>query len=273
MGDLTAFAPWLDRWGLAPDGEPFQTHWNKNWLIPVRRGGEPAILKVTTAEHEMRGGALMAWLDGDGAARVLAQEGGALLLERLPATRSLAQMARAGGDDEASRIICAVGNRLHAPRAKPLPETLIPLARWFRALAPAAAAHGGVFDVSLAALQPLLADPRDVVVLHGDLHHENVIDGGERGWLLIDPKGLLGERAYEYATTVLNPDAALALKPGRLARQIEVIAAAARLEPKRLLRWTLAHAGVSAAWCIADGFDPAPALAFAEIAKALVDAG
>jgi streptomycin 6-kinase len=273
MGDLTPFAPWLDRWDLVPDGEPFQTHYTGNWLIHVRLAGEPAILKVTTAEHEMAGGALMAWLAGDGAARVLAREGGALLLERLPATRSLADMARAGHDDEASRIICAVGDRLHAPRAQPPPATLIPLARWFRALAPAAAAHGGVFDVSLAAAQALFADPRDIVVLHGDLHHENVIDGGDRGWLVIDPKGLLGERAYEYATTLCNPDAALALQPGRLARQIEVIAGAARLEPRRLLQWTLAHAGVSAAWCMTDGFDPAPALALAEIAKALTDAG
>ena len=272
MGDLTAFAPWLDRWGLEPDGEPFQTHYNKNWLIPVRQGGEPAILKITTADHEIAGGAVMAWLAGDGAARVLEREGGALLLERLPATRSLAEIALAGGDDEASRIICAVGDRLHAPRAQPPPPTLIPLARWFRALAPAAAAHGGVFDISLAAMQALLADPRDMVVLHGDLHHENVIDGGERGWLVIDPKGILGERAYEYATTLCNPAPVLALKPGRLARQIEVIAEAARLDRARLLRWTLAHAGISAAWCMADGFDPAPALALAEIARGLADA-
>ena len=273
MGDLTTFARWLNRWELVPDGEPFETRYAKNWLIPVRRNGQAAILKITTADHEIAGGALMAWLAGDGAARVLEREGGALLLERLPATRSLADMARAGGDDEASRIICAVGDKLHAPRPGPPPETLIPLARWFRALAPAAAAHGGVFGVSLAAAQALMAEPRDVVVLHGDLHHENVIDGGERGWLIIDPKGLLGERAYEYATTLCNPDAALALKPGRLARQIDVIADAARLDPRRLLHWTLAHAAISAAWCVTDGFDPAPALALAEIAQDLVEAG
>jgi streptomycin 6-kinase len=204
---------------------------------------------------------------------VLAWEGDALLLERLPARRCLADMARAGGDEEAMRILCAVGDRLHAPRARPLPESLIPLARWFRALAPAAAAHGGIYGVSLAAAEALLADPRDVCLLHGDLHHENVLDGGERGWLLIDPKGLLGERAYEYATTLCNPDEALALSPGRLARQADVVAQAARLDRGRLLRWTLAHAGVSAAWCMTDGFDPAPALALAEIAKALVEAG
>src|SRR5579871_5725200 len=98
MGDLTAFSPWLDRWGLIPDGEPFKTPYNGNDLVFVRRGDEAAILKVTTAEHEMAGGALMEWLGGDGAARVLAREGGALLLERLPATRALAEMARSGQD-------------------------------------------------------------------------------------------------------------------------------------------------------------------------------
>ena len=123
-------------------------------------------------------------------------------------------MARNGGDDEAMRILCGVGTGCmrHAPRRSP--PGLIPLRSWFRALAPAAAAHGGVFDVSLAAAEALLADPREVCVLHGDLHHENVLDGGERGWLVIDPKGLLGERTYEYATTLCNPDAEMALSAG-----------------------------------------------------------
>jgi streptomycin 6-kinase len=273
MEDLTPFAPWLARWALTPDGEPFETPYCKNWLMPVRQGDAPAMLKIATSEHEMAGARLMAWWDGDGAPRVLAIEDGALLMERIPAGRSLADLARNGGDDEAMRILCAVGDRLHAPRAGGLPDGLFPLASWFRALAPAAATHGGILSASLEAYRALLAEPRDIVVLHGDLHHNNVLDGGERGWLVIDPKGILGERTYEYATTLCNPDEALALSPGRLARQAGVIAEAARLDRERLLRWTLAHAGVSVAWCMADGFDPAPALRIAELAAALTDAG
>jgi streptomycin 6-kinase len=271
MGDsLATFAPWLERWGLTPDGEPFSTPYNSNWLIPVRRGGEAAILKIAPSPHERAGASLMTWLAGDGAARVLAWEGDALLLERLPAVRSLAEMARTGGDDEAMRILCAVGDRLHAPKGRPLPDSLIPLARWFRALAPAAATHGGILDVSLAHAQGLLADPQEVCLLHGDLHHENVLDGGDRGWLIIDPKGLLGERGYDYATSLCNPDAALALAPGRLAHQIGVVAEAARLDPQRLTRWLTAHAGVSAAWCMQDGHDPTAAFQLAEAGAALL---
>jgi streptomycin 6-kinase len=266
--DLEAFTPWLVRWALTPDGEAFQTVYTQSRLLPVRQDGAPAILKLAAAPEEVAGAALMAWWAGEGAARVLAHEGEALLLERVPATRSLAALARSGSDDEATRIICRVANALHAPRARPPPRTLRPLDDWLRALAPGAAAHGGVLIDSLAAANTLLADPPEICVLHGDLHHENVLDGGERGWLVIDPKGLLGERAYEFATTLCNPDEATAVRPGRLARQVAVVADAARLEPSRVLRWVLAHAGVSAVWSLNDGFDPAPALRIAEIARA-----
>lgn len=238
------------RWDLVPDGEPITTP--SSLLLAVRHNGVPAILKIAREEEERRGGALMAWWDGDGGAKVLAQHGDALLLERVNGPRSLAAMVADGQDDEASCILCDVAARLHAPRAGPPPE-LVPLARWFEALAPAARTHGGLLAQADSVAQALLADPRDVVVLHGDIHHGNVLDGGERGWLAIDPKGLLGERTFDFVNILRNPDAATALTPGRFERQVEVLAAAASIERQRLLDWTLAFAGLSAAWHLADG--------------------
>ena len=66
-------------------------------------------------------------------ARVLAHEGPALLLERATSGRTLSELMRSGRDDEASRIMCRLIERLHAPRPGPLPE-LIPLTHWFRDL-------------------------------------------------------------------------------------------------------------------------------------------
>jgi len=54
----------------------------------------------------------------------------------------------------------------------------------------------------------LLADQHDVGVLHGDIHHGNILDFGPRGWLTIDPKGLIGERDFDYANLFCNPDLA-----------------------------------------------------------------
>jgi streptomycin 6-kinase len=269
VAELSAFEPWLTRWRLTADGEPFVTHHSRSQLLPVVRDGGPAMLKIAFAPEELAGGALMEWWDGDGAARVLARDGGVILLERAVGRHSLAEMAGGGQDDEASRILCAALDRLHAPRAAPPPTSLVPLRVWFGALAPAAAAHGGVLVQSLAASRALIDEPRDGAVLHGDPHHGNVLDGGPRGWLAIDPKGILGERGFDHAHILCNPDPETAVAPGRLARQVAVIAKAADLDPLRLLGWILAYAGLSAAWTIGEGrFDPAPALQIAKIAAA-----
>jgi streptomycin 6-kinase len=264
---MGVFAEWLARWDLAQDGEPIRTH--SSSLLPVHRAGVPAMLKVAHAAEERAGARLMAWWDGGGAARVLAHDGDALLLERATGPASLAGLVRAGRDDEASRILCAAAARLHAPRDRPPPE-LVPLARWFQALEPAAAAHGGVLARAAAAARELLADPRDVVVLHGDLHHGNVLDFGAGGWLAIDPKGLIGERGFDFANLFRNPDLETAVAPGRLARQVEVVAAAAGLERGRLLKWILAFAGLSAAWSLEDGDSPDPMLEVAEMAAGVL---
>jgi streptomycin 6-kinase len=264
---------WLDRWALIPDGEPFLTPHAKNWLLPVRREGQAAMLKLATSAEEIAGAELMDWWAGDGAARVLVREGAALLLERLPAKRSLVAMAAAGEDLEALRILCAVAERLHQPRGRLAPESLRPLAVWLRALTEAAENHGGLFRTSLDALRELSAEPVEAAVLHGDLHHQNVLDGGERGWLVIDPKGVWGDRGYDYAAMLCNPHGDTPPTTAQMARQVEVVADSARLERGRLLRWLLVHAGASAVWCIQDGFDPKPALAVAEVAAGLVAGG
>jgi streptomycin 6-kinase len=256
---------WLARWDLVPDGEVITTP--SSLLLPVRQHGQPAMLKIAREEEERRGGRLMAWWDGDGAARVLVQDDHALLLERATGPRNLAAMVVAGADDEASRILCAVAARLHVPRREPPPE-LVPLSRWFEALAPAARNRGGLLAEADAMARDLLADPREPVVLHGDIHHGNVLDAGARGWVAIDPKGLLGERTFDFVNILRNPDAATALAPGRFNRQVEVLTVAASLERHRLLKWTLAFAGLSASWHLADGEPADLDLAVAGLAAA-----
>lgn len=257
---------WISRWRLTPDGEPFSTPHSGSLLVPVLREGAPAILKITAEEEEVRGANLMVWYDGDGAARVLAREGPALLLERLTGARDLAQMARTGHDAEASRIICGVVARLHAPRKSTPPASLVPMPVWFRQLEPAAARHGGILTKSAAAACELLASPQEVVALHGDVHHGNILDGADRGWLAIDPKGVLGERGFDYANLFRNPDAAVATAPGRLQRQVRVVAEAGKLDPRRLLTWILAYAGLGAAWTMDSGGEDAAGLTIATAA-------
>lgn len=246
---------YLDKWSLLPDGNP--TVARGTCLLPVRQHGVPAMLRVSTEREERVAGPLMEWWDGDGAARVLARDGGALLLERPENTVSLAETVYSGCDDEACRVLCAVAARLHARREKPLPE-LTPLSHHFRELEPAANVYGGILRRCAGTARLLMAAPVDVCVLHGDLHHGNVLNFGARGWLAIDPKGLVGERGFDFANIFTNPDLAnpsrpVATEPKRFARRLEVVARAAKLERTRLLRWILAWCGLSAAWFLDEG--------------------
>ena len=252
----------LEAWRLVPDGPPLTTH--SSWVVPVRHEGAPAMLKVARIPDEHSGYRLMTWWDGQGAAKVYASSTDALLMERAPAGASdLAQLAWSGRDDEACRILCDTAARLHAPRRGPLPD-LHPLETWFQPLFLLASEHTALAPAADTA-RSLLAAPYAVCPLHGDLHHENVLDFGERGWLAIDPHGLLGERTFDYANIFTNPDLSdpsrpLASVPGRLEARLDVVVTAAGIEPGRLLRWIVAWTGLSAAWFIGDGDDMGAAI-------------
>jgi streptomycin 6-kinase len=166
------FSGYLERWELTPDGDPIATPTSR--LLPVQWGGAPAMLKIAVSDEERLGGFLMVWWDGKGAARVLAHGKNAILMKRAEPGPSLGHIAHNGRDDEASRTICAVLAQLHVPRDRP-PPALMPLTEWFDALGQAAELQGGILCAAAGIASNLLATQREIVVLHGDMHHENVL--------------------------------------------------------------------------------------------------
>ena len=261
------FEPFVELWGLEVDGAPIVTQYSR--LLPVVYEGAPAMLKLLLHDEERLGSTLMAWWKGRGAAKVLAREGDGLLLERATGSRSLSVMARRGEDDEATRIICSVAAQLHSPAHEPPPSWLHPLSEWFTPLEHAKDAYGDGIRRAAETAQSLLEEPREAVVLHGDLHHGNVLDGGDRGWLAIDPKGLIGERGFDFANIFRNPEHAFGADPARLERQATVVAEATGIERKRILQWVLAFCGLSVVWVYGDREPSESALAMAATDLAL----
>lgn len=257
-------AYYIEEWKLIADGESFFSY--SSLLQPVIYEGLPAMLKVPMEEDEKWGWLLMVWWNGEGAAKVLKYNKKALLLERISSQLpSLTEMVKAGRDDEASEIICAVAAQLHTPRAQ-APQELIPLTEWFKDLWPAAMKYGDVISQCAALAEELLANQQDIRVLHGDLHHENILHSAKRGWLAIDPKHLIGERTFDFANIFCNPTQEVAVDERRLKRQLKVVAKAAQLPEKQLLKWVAAWAGLSASWTLDDGDDASLAIGVAEIA-------
>jgi streptomycin 6-kinase len=257
----------MQEWGLVSDGEISVI--GNSLLQPVLSAGRTAIVKVPLNKEEQRGFRLLECWDGNAAVKVYRYDARALLMERATGNRSLLNMVSSGREEEANRIICAVVGRLHANPCRKVPD-LVPLPDWFRSLE-AAAREGGPFARAHAVLTELLRAPDGQVALHGDIHYGNILDGGSRGWLAIDPKGLTGERGFDYANIFCNPDLTVAGSPERLSSQVRLIAGLAGIRVERLLRWIIAWAALMAAWTIEDGEDPLLPLIVGAIAERELD--
>ena len=250
--------PYLSRWRLRRDGPAIRTPHARLWPV-LTAADEAAMLKVSTETEEQNGHRLLRWWDGDGAARLLAHDGPAILIERARGD-SLRQRSIDGDDDACTTILCQVLQRLHRPRSAP-PQELVCLRTWFADLLHPRAALPPLLEQCGSLAEALLADEQERRPLHGDLHHDNVLDFGARGWLAIDPKRLLGDRAFDYTTLFSNPDLCgpdihVATRAERFAARVEQVVALAGIERARLLRWIAASAGLSAVWFRDDG-DPA----------------
>jgi streptomycin 6-kinase len=200
----------------------------------------------------------------------------AQLVERLTGAETLPAMAERGEDSVATRILCRVIAALHRPRPEARPACLIPIRRRFRSLE-RMASHPGPHRLLLAEAwsqaERLIAASTDQTVLHGDIHHANVLQDAKGEWRAIDPKGVVGPRAYDYANILFNPNSIIAERPGRFRKQAQVIARESGLDLEEMIAWAFAHAALSACWSIEPGLwkssaDARSALAVAEIARA-----
>jgi streptomycin 6-kinase len=107
-------------------------------------------------------------------------------------------------------------------------------------------------ETLFAELSGSMATP---VLLHGDLHHDNILAAHRQPWLAIDPKGLVGEPAYETGALLRNPLPQLLQhpEPGRiLARRVDQLAEELGLEHARIRGWGLAQAVLSMWWSVED---------------------
>jgi streptomycin 6-kinase len=274
LDDLAArIAAQERRWGITA-GPAFPGR-SSHWVAPATRSdGTLAVLKLgvphpgLTSEIET----LRAW-DGRGAARLLESDAaeGALLLERLRPGTLLSELGLAR-DDEATTIAAALFTELHAP---PPPDHGLPtLAARTDGILRAQRAGFAPALIGLAAdlRQELLASAPAPVLLHGDLHHFNVLRAERRPWLAIDPKGVVGDPAYDAAPFLWNPISALGDAPDRaaiVARRIDRLAE--HLDRARLVRWALVQSVLSAWWSVEDhggGFEPA--LEFARLIEKMI---
>jgi streptomycin 6-kinase len=111
----------------------------------------------------------------------------------------------------------------------------------------------------------LAASQGDRKLLHGDLHHDNILWDATRDWVAVDPKGVIGEPAYEFGAMLRNPteNPELFAHPSIAARRASIIAERLACDADRVLAWGFAQGILSAVWALEDGTNPAGGMATA----------
>ena len=274
--DQTA-STYLDRWGLEPLQPPVRTP-SSTLIFVQRRDGTDAVLKIfKPVSDEALGATALLHFGPAGAVRVLNHAPDAVLLERLVPGTSLNTLVHVGGDDEAIAISCDVIKAIQRPE---LPSAGFPSIEewghgfaWYREscdsrLPPPIVAEAKATFFDLAGSQDLR------FLLHGDLHHDNILFDHRLGWRAIDPKGVIGEASYETGAMLRNPAGHPAIygDPRVIDRRVSIFVERLGLDRQRVLAWNFVQFVLSQIWIIQDGGDlPADALqtieTFANVAK------
>lgn len=249
-----------------------------NFIVSARlQDGSPCILKLGFAgggmERELEA---LKFFDGRGAVRVLRDDPQrwAMLLKRVePGT----PLTAVDDDERATSIAASVMRELHRPISgdRPFP-TVADLAAGLLVREHFQGGTGpfpvALVDRAQGLFRELIASSGEPVLLHGDLHHWNILDAGGGSWLAIDPKGVVGESEYEVGAFIRNPTPGLMERPDArnlLERRIHQLSDELGFDRKRVHGWSLATAVLAGWWDFEDHgtFNPV----WLECAAALAD--
>lgn len=281
------------RWGLTKV-QPAPTL-SYNFVAFAIRGGEGrgeeenVVLKMSVPNREFLSEMeALRLFNGEGACRLIDsdEQKSWMLLERLYPGEMLAAME---DDEQATHIAAEVMKKIWRPvesldsASSPVMtrgqghrlQRFILLSDWFDGLKKLRQTFDGgtsPLDEKLVqraerAANEFLAENHHPVLMHGDFHHYNILSS-ERGWLVIDPKGVIGPAGYEVGPLLTNPWGDMINEkniPQITRRRIDILHEHLGFERERIREWGLAHAVLSAWWGIDDNTGWEYALAFARM--------
>lgn len=235
-----------------------------NYVAPAKtHTGKNVVLKLSFPENQefpLEFEALR-FYRGHGSINVLQAdiENGAMLLEKAePGTRVHDVMP----DEKQISIVSNVLRELHKPISNTQASLFPTISDWAKAFdrykEKNSLSSGPVpkwmFDKAKGIFSELVNDNKELVLLHGDLHNDNILSS-ERGWLVIDPKGLIGERTFELGAFLRNPlfDFPKNSEYKKLEiRRILQFSEELNFETDRILAWAFASAVISLLWFLED---------------------
>ena len=232
----------IREWSLTKVGDPFPYAF-ASIAMPAWYQGHDAVLKVQFPGHESRHeAAALELLDGDGAVRLFAQDARrcALVIERCRPGTALAEREL----DAALDVACELFPRLWKPAGAPFTTLASEAAMWARSLERNWKELGEPFsrsllDAALDAIATLAPTQPEQVLVNADLHALNVLRAQREPWLVIDPKPLVGERAFGIAALIRGDE--LGRERAQLVRRFDGLTADLGIDRARARGWCLAQ--------------------------------
>ncbi len=227
-----------------------------NYILSGSKGSRPIILKLGFDADELKQEALaLKAFDGFGIIKLLMENDGMLLLERAVPGVSLKSYFPEKEPD-AIHITCKCLKRLHKapiPREHPLPH----IGDWLKALDKNLNVPDHYLHKARRLRDELMITASTPVLLHGDLHHDNILQNGN-DWVAIDPKGVIGDPAYDVAAFIRNPIPALLTHNDArhiIDHRITRFATILKLSEQRIINWCYVQAILAWAWTLEDNGD------------------
>jgi streptomycin 6-kinase len=243
-------------WGLTVKGPAPNLSYNYVLFVTCADGME-AVLKIGVPTEDSRNEVLaVSAYGGDGCAELLraVPEDGVQLIERL----SPGFMLRTIRDErEASERFCEVWARIRRPlpdgaAIRPVGKMGLEAFANYRAMHP----RGGPVPERHVALAEdcfrWLAEHGRTELLHGDLHHQNILLDEKRGWMAIDPHGYAGDPACDLAPYLYNELEGKLLEE-TLDLRTSVMLGRLPVGRERLFRACIAMTVLSACWNAEEG--------------------
>lgn len=181
-----------------------------------------------------------------------------MLMEFLPG-ENLYQFSKVGREEKASQIFASIIKEIHIPIAdipREIKNNLVPYTNLFNALErvqfPEALEESRLRAIQLT--KKLLNSQNKEVLLHGDLHHENIKSRENGSFACYDPKGYYGDPAYELGTTLKNPwnYPEISHSKEELFKRVDFFSRELKIPAQRILDFTYVHVCLSVAWAIED---------------------
>ena len=221
-------------------------------VYKVEKDQQPCVLKLYTAlgrKHEATGPEFLKICDSCSVVAVIEHNEGAALLEYIDGAE-LVTLIDSNKDEQATRIIAQILNKIHrspipaAHNFKSLEEHMSAIFRHAKLDSPDIIKQAAPFA------RELLDNQREICLLHADMHHKNVMRHAQRGWLALDPQCAVGDRAYDCANTLHNPNkrADLTENHERLIGQAAIMGQEMDIKPQRIIDFAYIHGCLSACW-------------------------